>query len=95
MVKNNTLYSLSQFCKKFLGINLCVVEDCVTIRQILDQKGFGNLWDYPLSEIDHLVENDLDVVLVDASYVDESGRLIKDVRWVEMPCDAGIVEKIQ
>ena len=91
MVKSNTVYSLSQFCNRFLEIKTCIERGHTTIRDVLDQNGFENLWDYPISEIDHLVEHDLDVVLVDASYVDESGRWIKDVRWVEVPCDAGIV----
>jgi hypothetical protein len=44
------------------------------------------LWDYPLDEIDHIVENELNVVLVDTSYVDDDTcELVNEYRWFEIP----------
>ena len=45
-----------------------------------------NLWDYPLTEIDHIVENNLNVVLVDCSYY-EGDDFINEYRWFEVPED--------
>jgi hypothetical protein len=44
------------------------------------------LWDYPLTEIDHIVENNLNVVLVDCSYY-EGDNYINEYRWFEVPED--------
>lgn len=43
-------------------------------------------WDYPLTEIDHIVENNLDVVLVDCSHY-EGDEYINEYRWFEVPED--------
>lgn len=44
------------------------------------------LWDYPLTEIDHIVENNLNVVLVDCSRY-EGDMFINEYRWFEVPED--------
>ena len=44
------------------------------------------LWDYPLTEIDHIVENELNVVLVDCSYY-KGDNFINEYRWFEVPED--------
>lgn len=46
----------------------------------------GELWDYPLTEIDHIVENELNVVLVDCSHYEEE-VYINEYRWFEVPED--------
>ena len=52
------------------------------LRELLDDNGLSNLWDYPLDEIDHIVENDLNVVLV----VFDTGCVTKrEWRWFEFP----------
>jgi hypothetical protein len=46
------------------------------------------LWDYPLSEIDHIVENKLNVVLVDCTYIDDNTfEHVAEYRWVEIPTE--------
>ena len=42
------------------------------------------LWDYPLTEIDHIVENDLNVVLVNCSHY-EGDKWVAEYRWFEVP----------
>ena len=54
------------------------------IQKQLEKYGYDNLWDYPLSEIDHILENELTVVLVDCSYY-EQGEYISQCRWFEVP----------
>lgn len=44
------------------------------------------LWDYPLTEIDHIVENNLNVVLVDCSHY-EGDVYVNEYRWFEVPED--------
>lgn len=45
-----------------------------------------DFWDYPLSEISHIVENKLNVVLVKCSMLNsEKGELEESVRWFEVP----------
>lgn len=58
--------------------------DCEWIREILDENGYDHLWDYPLDEIDHIVENNLKVVLVDCCEWDENGNMIHEPRWFEV-----------
>jgi hypothetical protein len=42
-------------------------------------------WSYPLSEIDHIVENNLCVVLVDVSGFSKEGKWEQEYRWFEVP----------
>lgn len=62
-------------------------DDCAFIREILSQQGLdAELWDYPLDEIDHIVENDLRVVLVDCNQV-YGDKVKHNYRWFEVPED--------
>ena len=55
------------------------------IQYLLQVNGY-DLWDYPLTEIDHIVENNLNVVLVDCSHY-EGDDYINEYRWFEVPED--------
>ena len=55
------------------------------IQNLLYMNGY-ELWDYPLTEIDHIVENNLGVVLVDCSHY-EGNVYINEYRWFEVPED--------
>lgn len=89
MVKSEFVFSIQEFCDKYLGFCPVVNGNKGELREILDNNGYVNLWDYPLSEIGIIVENKLDVVLVDDSYIDDSGNLTPDYRWVEIPETGG------
>lgn len=85
-VKSKKLYSTQSFCNDFLGFCPFVEKEKDELRDILDDRGYDNLWDYPLDEIDHIVENELNVVLVDTSYVDDKTfEIVEEYRWVEIP----------
>ena len=56
------------------------------IEEVLKRHGLeSENWSYPLSEIDHIVENGLNVVLVDVSGFDKQGKWRQEYRWFEVP----------
>ena len=85
MVKSNQIFSVQEYCDKVLGFCPIVNGEQDELRKILDKEGHSDLWDYPLEEIDHIVENNLNVVLVDCSYVDEKCQTVHEYRWFEVP----------
>ena len=91
MVKSNKIHSPQSYLEAVTGkcyiIRGC--NDVETIQAVLVQNGYTDtLWDYPLSEIDHIVENNLNVVLVDCMVVDpETDEFEHEYRWFEVPED--------
>ena len=88
MVKSNEVYSPQAYVGEITGNYFISKFDGSVngIRKHLEQYGFDNLWDYPLTEIDHIVENNLDVVLVDCSHY-EGNKYVNEYRWFEVPED--------
>ena len=89
MVKSEQIYSPQNYFEAVTG--QCYVirgdNDIDTIETILETYGY-NFWNYPLSEIDHVVENELDVVLVDCMVYNEDKKEFEHVlRWFEVPED--------
>lgn len=85
MVKSNQVYAPENYiCAVtgtyyfFKGKNSPMEE----VQDILSEHGY-ELWDYPLTEIDHIVENNLNVVLVDCSYY-KGDEYINEYRWFEV-----------
>lgn len=90
-VLSNEVYSPQGFVGELTG-NFYIFNDdndIDTIHELLRQNGIETeespLWDYPLNEIDHIVENKLNVVLVEIGYFDEKDYLQKEFRWFEVP----------
>ena len=89
MVKSEKIYSPQQYLE-------AVTENCYIIRGeddvafihgVLSHENL-ELWDYPLSEIDHIAENNLNVVLVDCMVVnEETDQYEHEYRWFEVPED--------
>ena len=90
MVKASCIYSPQNFVEAITG-NCYIFNDDMTIALqislLLKQNGFDELWDYPLAEIDHIVENKLNVVLVDVSGFNEDGVWTPEYRWFQVPDD--------
>ena len=89
MVKSEKIYSPQNYLEAVTGKCYIVRDDndIETIQSILHRTG-NNLWDYPLSEIDHIVENNLDVVLVDCLFWNEDRHEFDHIlRWFEVPED--------
>lgn len=85
MVVNNKMYTAESYCKEFLGLDHKNSGKENDLRDILDNEGQEDLWDYPLDEIDVIFINEADVVLVDTSYVNDNMELVEEYRWFEVP----------
>ena len=92
MVLSKTIFSPQTFLEIVTGnCYLCNADnDIEFIHNILIQEGYEDddsctVWDYPLDEIDEIVENQCDVVLVECCYFDDNDILQKEYRWFEVP----------
>lgn len=89
MVKSEHMYTPQNYLEAVTGD--CYIirgdNDIEEIELILDDY-VPNLWNYPLSEIDHIVENEINVVLVDCMVYNEEKKEFEHVyRWFEVPDD--------
>ena len=96
MVKSEKLYTPQTYLELVTGEYFIVKgdNDIDTIENILkDFKLDDDLWNYPLSEIDHIVENDLDVVLVECMVYNNNTKEYEHIyRWFEIPEEIEINE---
>lgn len=90
MVKSNKIYTPSKYLMGVTGnyYPMRSKNDIKYITHILNQYGYTELWDFPLNEIDHIVENNLDVILVDCNVYNETTKEFEpEYRWFEVPED--------
>lgn len=90
MVKSEKIYSPQNYIEALTGDYYLTDgdDDIEWIHDILEKYEFNPLWDYPLSEIDHIVENKLNVVLVDCMvFNSETDEFEHVYRWFEVPED--------
>lgn len=93
MVATNKIYIPSQFVEVLTGKYYIFDgdNDIDEIHELLRQNGIESgenpLWDYPLNEIEHIVENGINVVLVNVMVENENGDLKHEYRWFEIPAD--------
>lgn len=90
-VLSKDIYSPQSFIEAVTG-NYYIFRNDTTILDEIDTllclNYLENLWNYPLTEIEHIVENKINVVLVDVSDYDaKTGNWIKEYRWFEVPED--------
>jgi hypothetical protein len=90
MVRSEKIYSPQAYLEAVTG--KCYVisgeDDIEFIGIVLAQNDLTELWDFPLSEIDHIVKNKLNVVLVDCMVVNpETDQFEHQYRWFEVPED--------
>lgn len=91
MVKSKNIFSPQNYVYAVTG--KCYVmdyDDIVDdIHRLLKQNNAESdespLWDYPLDEIDHIVENNINVVLVDVSGFGDDNEWNVEYRWFEVP----------
>lgn len=89
MVKSEQIYSPQNYLEAVTGKYYIIngENDVEFIQKVLVENGY-ELWDYPLSEINHIVENELNVVLVDCMVVNsETDQFEHIYRWFEVPED--------
>lgn len=91
MVKSNGIYAPQNYVCAVTGT--CYFfqhkkHPAEEIQELLKNDKWDDyeLWDYPLTEIDHIVENNLNVVLVDCSHY-EGDTYVNEYRWFEVPED--------
>lgn len=87
MVKSEKVYSPQAYLEAITGKCYCMGNEYPVdfIQEILVAEGHTDeLWDYPLTEIDHIVENDINVVLVDCGYL-YGDEYVEEYRWFEVP----------
>ena len=88
-VLSKEIYSAQNFVEILTGNYYVFKNDTtrlVEVETLLSLNGFEDLWNYPLIEINHIVENNIDVVLADVSDYDiESGNWVAEYRWFEIP----------
>jgi hypothetical protein len=90
MVKSEKIYSPQRYLEEITGKCYFIdgENDIEFINQTLEENGIKELWDYPLSEISHIVDNNLDVVLVDCMVVNpKTDEFEHEYRWFEVPED--------
>ena len=88
-VKSNEIYSPQSYVAAVTGTCYFFkhkIHPAEEIQYLLknDEWDYYELWDYPLTEIDHIVENNLNVVLVDCSHY-EGDIYVNEYRWFEVP----------
>ena len=86
MVMTNKIYSPQKYLEILTGNCYIIkgVNDVETVEVILEELGYC-LWSYPLSEIEHIVEDEHDVVLVDCMVYNEQKHEFEHVyRWFEV-----------
>ena len=65
------------------------LNDYDIIEQALKEEGLQDeLWDYPLTEINHIIESEYDVVLVEVNvWNKDNDSLETDYRFYQVPTD--------
>lgn len=89
-VISNKMYSPSEFVELITGEYYAFSgdNDSIAIRQILDECGYKNVWDYMLNEIDFLCKNPNQVVLVDCMiWNPHDNQYHHTYRWFQVPED--------
>lgn len=89
MVKSEKIYSPQNYLERVTGSCFLINgdNDVELIREILADNGYANeLGDYPLSQIEHIVKSNLDVVLVDCLVINpKTDEFEHEYRWFEVP----------
>ena len=90
-VKSNEIYSPVNYVNAVTGTYYIFknkMHPAEEIQYLLknDKWDYYELCDYPLTEINHIVENNLNVVLVDCSHF-EDDVYVTEYRWFEVPED--------
>lgn len=90
-VKSLGVYSPQNFVEKLTGCCYGFDKDNTVeeIHILLKKHGIETdespLFDYPLDEIEEIVANEVPVVLVDTTYIDDDYQMVYEYRWFEVP----------
>ena len=90
-VQTCQIYSPQTFVEKLTGYCYGFDQDDTVneIHSLLRKHGIETdtspLFDYPLDEIEEVVANEVEVVLVDTTYINSNCEMINEYRWFEVP----------
>ena len=90
-VQDCEIYSPQNFVEKLTGYCYGFDQDdtVAEIHNLLKKHGVETddspLFDYPLDEIEEIIANEVPVVLVDTTYINENYEMIHEYRWFEVP----------
>ena len=94
IVKSNKLYSPQNYLELITG-NTYIIQgdnDIEFIEKILEQEGYC-LWNYSLNEVEHLIESEIPVVMVDCMiYKEEKNEYEHEIRWFEVNFEENLVD---
>lgn len=85
MIKDNKIFSIQEYCDKFLTFCPIIKGDYKELEELLYDNGYGDVHIIPFNEIEQIIKNNLDVVLVDTSYINNKCELVNEYSWVEIP----------
>lgn len=91
VIKSNKMYNFQSYLSILTG--MCYfrkgTNDLEMIHDVLESEGLsGDYWDYPLDEIEHIIENEIPVVLVEClSWDYEKDCQVSELRWFQVPED--------
>lgn len=63
VILNDRCLDSKEYLKEITGFSFCEEISLEKCEKILEERNMC-LWNYPLTEIEHIIENDIDVVLV-------------------------------
>ena len=88
-VLSNEIYSPQNFIGTLTDKYYIFKTDVPILEEmctLLCLNGLEDVWDYPLTDVNLIVEGNLDVVLVDVSDYDiKSGNWVTNYRWFRIP----------
>lgn len=96
-VQSLKVYSPQDFVEKLTGYYYGFDKDNTVeeIHTLLKKHGIETeavpLLDYPLDEIEEIVANEVPVVLVDTTYINDNYEMAVEHRWFEIP--SGLFEE--
>ena len=91
VIRSNKMYNFQSYLSIVTG--MCYfrkgTDDLEMICDVLESEGLsGDYWDYPLDEIEHIIDNEIPVVLVEClSWDYEKDCQISELRWFQVPED--------
>jgi hypothetical protein len=94
VIKSKKLYSPQNYLELITG-NTYIISgdnDILLIENILKQEGYC-LWNYSINEVEHLIESEIPVVLVDCMVYNEDKKEYQhEYRWFEVDFEENLVD---
>ena len=94
IVKSKKLYSPQNYLELITGNTYFISgdNDILLIETILKQEGYC-LWNYSINEVEHLIESEIPVVLVDCMVYNEDKKDYEhEYRWFEVDFEENLVD---